>query len=240
MAACGLVGFGAACFVAGGGVTIGAAEPDETAALPVTIAETRDAFGPSVVDVAATATAPTRRIADVTIAIASVRCKSNTDFRAPFLPIDPIVPEVGPSCALTWNRTAGGVVAFCVGVTGGVLGAACRSLRELRFPLLSRGSGTLSFDTPRRRRENALNGGGWFLVGPLVFKTSVGREERPGCVRFAHASAIRMMRRVRRHMWALNAASNPRIGGYGWPLRLKKGALCVLVGLWSPRLVWRS
>ena len=27
-------------------------------------------------------------------------------------------------------------------------------------------------------------------MGPLVFKTSVGREERPGCVRFAHASAI--------------------------------------------------
>jgi hypothetical protein len=26
-------------------------------------------------------------------------------------------------------------------------------------------------------------------VVPLVFKTSVGREERPGCVRFAHASA---------------------------------------------------
>ncbi len=25
---------------------------------------------------------------------------------------------------------------------------------------------------------------------PLVFKTSVGREERPGCVRFAHASAM--------------------------------------------------
>jgi len=27
-------------------------------------------------------------------------------------------------------------------------------------------------------------------VVPLVFKTSVGREERPGCVRFAHVSAI--------------------------------------------------
>ena len=26
-------------------------------------------------------------------------------------------------------------------------------------------------------------------MGPLVFKTSVGREERPGCVRFAHVSA---------------------------------------------------
>jgi hypothetical protein len=33
------------------------------------------------------------------------------------------------------------------------------------------------------------DGGGWSLVGPAVFKTVVGREERPGCVRFAHASA---------------------------------------------------
>lgn len=32
-------------------------------------------------------------------------------------------------------------------------------------------------------------GGGWVLVGSAVFKTVVGREERPGCVRFAHASA---------------------------------------------------
>ena len=27
-------------------------------------------------------------------------------------------------------------------------------------------------------------------MGPLVFKTSVGGEEPPGCVRFAHASAM--------------------------------------------------
>ena len=31
---------------------------------------------------------------------------------------------------------------------------------------------------------------------PLVFKTSVGREERPGCVRFAHASAMCVNRRA--------------------------------------------
>ena len=33
-------------------------------------------------------------------------------------------------------------------------------------------------------------GGEWVLVGSAVFKTVVGREERPGCVRFARASAI--------------------------------------------------
>ena len=32
-------------------------------------------------------------------------------------------------------------------------------------------------------------GGEWVLVGSAVFKTVVGREERPGCVRFARASA---------------------------------------------------
>lgn len=34
------------------------------------------------------------------------------------------------------------------------------------------------------------DGAGWSLVGSAVFKTVVGREERPGCVRFAHGSAI--------------------------------------------------
>lgn len=43
-----------------------------------------------------------------------------------------------------------------------------------------------------RALPTIADGGGWVLVGPLVFKTSVGREERPGCVRFAHASANRL------------------------------------------------
>jgi len=33
-------------------------------------------------------------------------------------------------------------------------------------------------------------GGEWVLVGSAVFKTVVGGEEPPGCVRFARASAI--------------------------------------------------
>ena len=32
-------------------------------------------------------------------------------------------------------------------------------------------------------------GGEWVLVGSAVFKTDVGGEEPPGCVRFARASA---------------------------------------------------
>lgn len=44
--------------------------------------------------------------------------------------------------------------------------------------------------TPAAAARTIPHGGGWGLVALAVFKTVVGREERPGCVRSARASAI--------------------------------------------------
>ena len=88
------------------------------------------------------------------------------------------------------------------------------------------------------------DGGGWSLVGPAVFKTVVGREERPGCVRFAHASAIchdlrEPVRAGSRLRWAAAAATavsrqqRQPGGAEAWSLSASDG-------VWTPVCVCQS
>ncbi len=72
-------------------------------------------------------------------------------------------------------------------------------------------------------------------MGSAVFKTVVGREERPGCVRFARASAIYIYQRKRcfrlRSSAVLRAARTCRMRTIRAPMGLR---LYALDGRWMP------
>lgn len=55
-------------------------------------------------------------------------------------------------------------------------------------------------------------------MGFAVFKTDVGREERPGCVRFARASAKRILECEKDGMTSVVSSFSRLPARYGWLL----------------------